>query len=482
MKDVKTLNYIILKPRQNITLNLFESEKYESAVIVQQLVGTLVYYSNFGRYEPRLAQSWEKLNDSSWSFKLKKNLKCENGEVITPSLFKKSIERSLLILEKQGAVPILSSLKGYKNFLSKNLNIKDVNEIGNLDGIHATDEDIIFSFEKKIKSGLLQILSFTPFGYICSKNFNKNGEWLDEKIFISSGPYKVIKIDIGNIYELEKNPNWNDFNEKSANKIIFSHKNLNSKNELPTILDAFTGEYETKELNSYPLVPEYLNSVLLGNLEKGFFSKKENRKFFKKKFNYFAKSILPEKFGINTRSSTFYPNQQQSIIDDKISENSRKPLKPLVIEGKIPTEGTARWYSWKLLEHTLNSLKFPYKFAGNESSFFEITNRLYDIRIRGSSIGGGVEAWGLFVSFCSSVGINFPDPDKKICKLIEDYEEGLIDEDQLSKNFFFLIEDEAALLPVSHYGVNLFISDEINSIDFSPLAAILKLDQIGIGK
>jgi hypothetical protein len=153
-------------------------------------------------------------------------------------------------------------------------------------------------------------------------------------------------------------------------------------------------------------------------------------------------------------------------------------VEPLLIEGSIPKEGTSRWFAWRVLEDTLRKNNLKFNFAENEPSFQEMVNKRYDIRIRGSSIGSGVEGWGLFVSFCSSMGINFPDPNSRVCKMLKDYEEDKITEDQLTTNFLTSVVEEAAILPVSHYGVKLFLSENINTDSFSPLMAIIKFDQI----
>lgn len=484
MKQTNELNYIIIKPRQNINLNIFESEKYEPAIIVQQLVGTLVYYSNFGRCEPRLAESWERTDEYTWKFNLKDNLFCENGEHITPNSFKKSLEKSLYIYEKMGGVPVLSSLKGYQKFQNENHNSTNINELEPLDGLIANESQLIFKFDQKIKSGLLQILAFTPFGYICSENFTSEGKWKNDLKFISSGPYIVDSIEIGKKYTLAKNPKWTDFKEHAPSKIYFTHSDTNIDNTSPTIIDAFTNEYKSTSLNQYQLVLEYLNSILLGNTEKGYFKSILNRQKFKSLTAKVNNDTLPSKFGVNIRSNTFYPNQQITLTPTLQSTqfDLERPTSPLIIEGSLPIEGTARWYAWTVLKKTLDSLNFPYKFAGNESSFAEITNKNYDIRIRGSSIGGGVEAWGLFVSFCSSMGINFPDPDGRVCSLINDYEKDKLNDEELSDQFFPIIEEQAAILPISHYGVNMFISDHLDTTTFSPLMAIMKFDQINIRK
>ncbi|MFN3698482.1 MAG: ABC transporter substrate-binding protein [Pseudobdellovibrio sp.] len=477
---MKTLNYIIIKPRNTINLSLFEGERYESAILIQQLVGNLVYFSNYGRYEPRIASSWRKINDRTWSFKFRKKFKTELNEEINPLTFKKSLERSIFIFEKNGGVPILSNLTGYRDFIDKSKD-KTLDQLPNLSGLVVEDDNLVFNFDVGIKSGLLQILSFSPFGFISRENFDDNGNWKNNERFISSGPYKVESMLLGHSYNLVKNENWQDFSIDSPSNIIITHDdNIDFQNK-NVIIDAFTNEYKQENLNKYKLVPEYLNSVLIGNYETGFFSDKKNRRAFRKKFNSNVIELLPEQFGVNTRSLNFYPNQKNTeIFNDDFGDLSHKRPQILIIEGDIPIEGTSRWYAWLVLKKTFEDLNWDYKFNGNKSIFTEMTNRKYDIRIRGSSIGGGVESWGLYIAFCSSVGINFPDPNNRVCSLLNRFDADLISEKQMTSDFFEAIEDEAAILPVSHYGVSLFISDTINTSSISPLLAIIKFDKLVI--
>ncbi|MBC7456718.1 MAG: hypothetical protein H7235_00455 [Bdellovibrionaceae bacterium] len=422
------------------------------------------------------------MDDFNWSFKLKKNIKCENGEVISPQSFKRSIQRSILIFEKKGGVPILSSLAGFKTFIDSNKNHSNIYNIKPIEGISFEGDFLKFKFDKKMKSGFLQMLSFSPFGYICQGNFTEAGDWRDDSKFISSGPYQVEKMELGKEYVLARNPFWLDFQKGAPDKVIFTHDDSKADKNYATIIDAFTNEYQNEKFIPYRLVPEYINSVLIGNLESGFFKEKQTRARFKKVFDSVSEEILPLSFGVNSRSNTFYPSQSTSTIAEGLptKEDFVRPSKALLIEGDVPIEGTSRWFAWKVLKTTLERLKLDYKFAKNKSSFEEITNRNYDLRIRGSSIGGGVEAWGLYVCFCSSMGINFPDPQNKVCNLISECENNKVTEEELAKKFLEVVAEEAAILPVSHYGDQLFLSESVVAKSFSPLLAIFKFDQMEI--
>lgn len=480
-KMSKILSYTLYKPRALINLNIFEAEKYEAAVVVQQLVGNLIYYSNKGRYEPRLAQSWERVAPNIWVFELKSELKCENGEAITPVSFKKSIERAIFIFSKKGDIPVLGYLVGIKEFINNNQNNTNLEQLTSLAGIRVNGNSLSFEFDRPIKSGLLQILSFSPFGYISIENFNDRGEWKNDLVFISSGPFAVKSIQVGKQYELVRNPYWREFASNAPEIVRINHVVPDKRVGVPVIIDAFTQTYENSNFRKFQLVPEYINSVLLGNLSEGYFKSLEVRAIFKEHFERKRDRLLPYSFGTNTRSSSFYPNQNSEPGPNlKVLGKIKPTLKPLIIEGKIPLEGTPRSYAWKILKEVLEENNMPFEFSNTEGKFEDMINKDYDIRIRGSSIGGGVEAWGLFVAFCSPFGINFPDPSGRVCEMIQKYDRDEIDDKILTENFLDAVESDSAILAVSHYGIQMFLSDEIDLESISPMMSIMRFDQLDL--
>ncbi|RZJ34843.1 MAG: hypothetical protein EOO18_08255 [Chryseobacterium sp.] len=278
-KIQEDLHYFIVRPDQRpIGLSLLEAERYSGAVIAQQLIGNLVYYSNHGRYEPRIAQSWENPDPTTWKFRLRPGFTCENGEVITPTSFRLSLLRAIRLQEKKGGSLVFQRLNGFKEFVE---NGKD------LTGISSTADELTFSFSAPIKDGLLETLSYAPYGYICADNFSAEDPdtWKDNSKFISSGPYQVEAFELGQKVILKKRKVWNrPFGEHSPNRVEIRFKQQED-NQYPKHSIVDVSARKPDELNPalemYKLVPEYLSALVLGNLKNGYFADQNNRQAFR---------------------------------------------------------------------------------------------------------------------------------------------------------------------------------------------------------
>lgn len=482
------LDYHVRYTKQKIDLNLWEAEMYFAAIPVQQLIGNLVYYSNMGRYEPRLAKSWERVKPNLWKFQLRSNLRCENGEEITPSSFKKSLERSLLIQSTRGGSPVLKKLKGYSSFLEAN-KAASMNSISGIDGIYYAGDEIFFEFEKSTRSGVLQILSFAPYGYICAENIGDKGQWLDGKKFISSGAYRLHSIEPGRKITLYKRDDFAISNVANAPKVVNFYQStlaevLAIKTQNSVIIDTFDpSEVALEKMVRFDMVKEYMPSIILGNLETGLFSSGKYRKLFsqflKKEMSAFEELNAPFKF-----STSMYPTQSQVPLNRGVSD-VEVPLSlenVLTIQGEEPKAETSNLKSWKVLKSTLDSLGIKYKFSNRFSDRSDLTNVDYDIRMSTPSVGGGVEAWLIDVLFCSKLNAHLPDPTGAICDLVDKYEEDLVTEEQLTEKFLRLIEDDAALFPITHLGGTMYLSKDVSLKSISPLISVIRFDQLEIIK
>ena len=475
--DSSNLNYILRKSDHPITLDLWEAEYYDSAVVVQPLIGNLVFYSNHGRYEPRLAEKWIKESSYVWSFFLKKGMTCENGEKITASSFKKSLERSILASSKTGEPPVLKKLKGYSNFRTDK---KD------LAGIVVEDNKLSFVFDVPLRDGLVQTLSFAPYGYICEDNLNKDGTWKDKSKFISSGPYRISDIQIGSKYQLSLRPEWEMLAKPNAPRKINIHHEIptNASPSENIIIDSYYQLPNTPEfVSKYKLVPEYLLSVLLGNLEKGYFSKKENRIAFKSLISKNREALLPETFGNQIRGDSFYAigtksHKKYSKEEIKGTINITPPTYTLVIEGVEPEEKSFKYPAWKVLKKSLEEARISYKFANNDPSWKNVRSQEYDLRMRGTSVGGAADAWEIDVLFCSIIGSNLPDPELNICRLISEYQNDKISDVEFQNSFLKLVDNDSAIVPISHFGNEMYLGPTIKANSISPALNVIRFDQL----
>lgn len=471
------LSYIIDYGRPEITLDLYEAEFYDVAIIVQQLIGNLVTYSNHGSYEPRIARRWTREKPNIWTFELKEGFVCENGEEITAQSFKRSLERILLVESRKGGSPIFERLKGYKDFIKSG---------DSLPGIIADGNILRFEFETPVRNGLVQILSFAPYGYICSENFNPDGTWRDSTKFISSGPYRVKSIT-GHECVLEQRADWKgDFAPSSPKTVWFSLKVPENVGKIKNvILDSRKeAELAPSELEPYKLIPEYLSAIVFGNFSKGPLRDKNFRIQLKSAIER-HRAALPRFWGLHHRSEGFYPSQHSEVnitaSEPSVKKISTSALPELVIEGIEPKSLRAYSFnSWVALKKACEELGLKCRFAGNLPSMEKVTSQDFDIRFVTWSVGGGVETWTVEILFYSSVGPRFPDPSGRIRNLIDDYTNDKIDDDQMKNGFLSAIAEDAAIVPISHYGLQLFLSKSIDRSTISPALSVIRLDQLGL--
>lgn len=468
------LKHILIGP-PTISLNLYEAETYNNAVVIQPLIGGLVKYSNQGRYEPLVAEKWQSTDGYDWSFQIKPNLYCENGEPITPRGFKKSLELSFRYLSKAAPVPIFSKLQGFDKFVA--------NEANEVIGISIEDDTLKFKFVSPVRSGLVQLLSFAPFGFICSANRQQEtGEWLDNENFVSSGPFKVDLLKTGEKFLLTKRDDWPIISKKIPAKVEVTVVRDSSQilPDSPMIIDTtlLKEEINIDGFRKFTLVPEYLTYIAISPRSQ--FKEDARRKAFASAIKEYFKHNFSPQSG-HYLANSFYPNQD-SFYDsaDNTKLEKIKSKNKILIMGKEPKDGDTFFPVWKSLKGFLRHYELDYEFDSRPKTYFETRDPLnYDIRIGASSIGGGIEPWGINTLFCSDFGPRIPDPSNRICKSLADYENNNIDEQEFARLFNESVRADFGVVPLFHSGNNLYISENsINYDSISPLISVVRFDEL----
>lgn len=107
-------------------------------------------------------------------------------------------------------------------------------------------------------------------------------------------------------------------------------------------------------------------------------------------------------------------------------------------------------------------------------------NKHYHIRIASVDIGGAPENWVIEMMFCSKLGVSFPDPSGRICKLVEQTANSILqlNLDQYSTKFNEILLDDASVLPVMHAGYTWFIGDEIDTSSLTATSVVPRIELI----
>lgn len=469
---MKEITFISPQLGQTLSTDISESEILWNAFLTYNSIGKLVRFESENQV-PYLAQSWKR-DGKKWHFFLRKDLRCEDGEEISPENFKISLTNSMRRLSQNNPLlPVFQHLKGFEKFLKGEA----------LDGIVADNDKLIltFEFEKEMVSGVLEYLAMSPFGYLCSANFNEDGSWKDPLKIVSSGSYKLTFLPEQKSFLIEKRSGWPLNREEMIDKILLtSNKELVKNWNKVIYFGSHPPSSSGDSLDILPGAPMSLGIISLSPSSTSFFETKKARLIFQKRIREVQEA---NKFiDLEHESTTdFYFSQPYSerayLYAEELEENDLKPEKPLKFRISLESRTPSKEHVYNLVKATLDSLDWPYEIIVNPpSTYTDLIDPKYDGRYTISEVGMGVEAWVNDMLFCSEIGGEYPDPGKKICSLTESYNEGRLSYEEFSYKFAETIAKESAVIPILKRRYIWHLGKEIDRNTFSPLTNIPAFD------
>ncbi|MBI3534190.1 MAG: hypothetical protein HY072_01710 [Deltaproteobacteria bacterium] len=157
-------------------------------IAFRSVLSSVLTQYHLGNYEGILAESWSPSSEHKvWKFKIRKNLRFENGDEITPEHIVKSWMRIAYFQKQRNSESgFLELLEGFKE-------IKSINS--KIDGLKIQGDEIELKFTKPMKK-LLETISFGLYSVVHPNDYDqKTGKWKDPKKVISSGGYKIASWD-----------------------------------------------------------------------------------------------------------------------------------------------------------------------------------------------------------------------------------------------------------------------------------------------
>lgn len=444
-------------------------------------MGTLVKYNDAGNYAPYLAESWNVSKDEkTWEFRLRPNLKAENGQDIDAVSFRRNLLRLLKIYSKSYSPPTFSKIKGWKYFAEGNIESLE---------IRATSKNtIIFVFSER-PSGFLEFLSMPYFGFYSDSDF-EGENWRSDYKITSTGSYSVVKMDEFHS-RLELRTNWEVLNIKAPRivEVMFAPLNEATKNPTePKIISAQSGLPEgMKDFTRFNSTPTLLNALVISPFVTPFQDIK-----LRFALRNLVRFILGE---IRNRDPSFHPVQyfydsfakyplQKENLEDSISALKALQTPQLDIFVQKLTDPKDQAFINQLISEigrqTGIFLKTKTaKDLGKDWVKIAFSNKHYPLRIARVDVGGNAENWVLDMMFCSQIGISFPDPRGSICDVVKQFDDGMISEGpEFEMKIHEALERDAVVVPLSRNGFQWLFTKSISTVGLSPSMSVPRFDQL----
>lgn len=438
--DDSTLTYFFPTLSEKISTDILEIETYSNNLVVAPTIGNLVVSYSDERPRPYLAKCWHQ-EGLKWIFELREDIRCGNGEEITAATFATSLARSIRLYSQDFAHPIFKHLKGFRELIR--------HRTPTFEGITASNNTLIFDFKTPVHSGFLEHLAMSPFGYICSANY-EGDIWKDPHSIISSGPYSLEPLSQQSSYTLHQRQDFPS-DLKTESKIIrierAGFEEFKSHNG-PKILDHASPTMA--QLVGFTNIPQIRQNLVVVKLNpnRGPFSETSVRQSFLKEFRSKLDSMPLESQTVS-KTARLFPEDNSTLnatpeADTKSLKNLKVLMKVMVRSPLTPNdfnktiiEEIARENGWEL---TIDS--------GPYDSFRETyQDPKYDICVQGSEVGSRFEPWVIDMLFCSDIGDRWPDPSGRIRKLTESFDPATMSASDASQKLHDYLTEDASLIP-----------------------------------
>lgn len=466
------------------SLNPADSDIVRNAVVMEQLVGTLLKerFANTGRTEPYLAESWSSDDlQLNWQFHFRQGLRCQDGTPINAYTFEKSLKKRLKLLSSEHDLPAFNRLLGWEKFRN--------GSTSSLDGLKAESINVLSMHFTSRPEGLTEYLAMVNFGFYSDSDY-ENDHWKDNQFINSSGAYQVLEFN-GNKLTLTKRIDWPlNTNPRSPKLIKYfftdsqsAIKNLDEVSIFPLrrAPDDFSIPPNLKVVKGSPI---FLTALVLSPDRNAFANPEVRRNFSKKISELKLKVPYSSEYAFLTES--FYPSNQKSFRHQPQEQKYNGEIK-IGFDPKLNAKDIK--YSIELATEAAKELGFNVAlspFDHNDPSWVSrrISNKYYDIRIASVDIGAAPENWLIQMMFCSKIGVGFPDPSDQICQFSKKIESSEIklSTDDYTKKFENFVYQDAAVIPMLHSGYIWLFGSAINPQSFSPTSVVPRAELMSINE
>lgn len=450
----KTLKYLTIRgndPKElgSLSLSPKTSDQVDNQVVLNALIATLVKYSQTGKIEPYLAQSWDVSEDGlEWTFNIKSGFSCEAGESISAELFVASLKRSFKGNIGKSDKTEFNKLEGWSKFIGGS---------EDLSGLSFNGSKLFFKFVSKPKD-ILNFLRMPYFGLWCNSETVKTD--FDIAGFRSSGAYRLKQVINSHLFQLEIRADQPSYSSEAPQQVQVGTITPNDIiPELDPVIYKLIHDGIDMKMDQYHSMsspPAIFQGIVL-HPNTTFFGKVQNRRVFASRLSKFLieQKDIKVSPGMYLDSQKVLPRANQDTF-----EKAPRPLR-IAFQYKSPfNESNIFWRN--MFSKVLHDVPFEIVYPDPADPMWVknmLNNPDFDIRTAHVYAGTTYNLSTIKMMFCSDMGISFPDTNKNMCKLVEEYEKQGIDVDEnFKKTFEINLEEDATLFPIYHANDQWLIS------------------------
>ncbi len=432
------------------SVNVEKSDNLLNQAVLNNLIATLVKFDHAGRLTPFLSESWvESSNGLTWTFKIRPNYRSEDGELITSEKFGKALIKALKNYSESKPDFWAADLLGWEELKSKSPE--------RFDGLDWDEDSIYFYFRRK-PDNLLNYLRMPYFGYWGAEN--------RENKFISSGPYRLVELTDKQV-SLELRGEFCPNDQKCIRKVRYSVGEISKTDLLNEKIIALITNSEELDLSApgikkFYFPPDILSTLILspdGLAE--LMSEKDRVELSQSLKAALLDWQLPPG---SVRTQTFYPTNNQAIDKMEILKISKRIPRPLRVLVSSRWENEMDSSAESLVLHFLKESQIPFQ-VFRESDLTEdlatriYTNDYFDLRFSSVVSGPKFIKSVAKMMFCSRMGVSFPDPNRSVCKLLENES---IQGEEFVEKINSIVDREGYIIPYARMSWTIYYSPKIN--------------------
>lgn len=428
-----------------------EFDKMVHHLAFRSVLAPIVSTHKIGSIEGILAESWTSNEaKTTWIFKIRPNLKFENGDTITADDITRSWKRvAHLMKQKKSLSGFFEFIKGYEDFQKTD---------DNFQGLRTQDNSVIVELIKPLPD-LLDIVSFGLYSIVHKNDYDlSTGLWKNPFKVTSSYTYKVKKFNKEE-FELESRQDVNIGHEKKIKHIIFSTNKIKYDFTVSTSLDDIPSGFKYHGTTKSSIA--YIN-CLVASSNRSVFHKRNNRLIFQQ---LLYKHLATLDFNV---TKSFFPLEIKGVSELKTTDTLTIDTSQFIgkkITTYIPQNITSRKNIFSkyttAFQNVCKELHADCLISNNLEKINHGGHGPIDLILKSTSILLDNPDHDIRFMFLSKEGIKLPDNTGEISKILNTSD--TVDYQKINEELGY----QSIVWPLTHFSIGLLSKDTIDASMFN---------------